>query len=353
MSHPQTSGSETDRSETALPETSETTRPEPVVIDCDPGIDDAVALLLAFASPELDVTGITTVAGNVGIGQVVDNALRLCDLIGAEPDLPVARGHAGPLARAVRVPDEPVHGEGGLGGVRLPPSARTAHPDHAVAWLAARLRACPPGGLTLIATAPLTNVAALLHAHPEAAPAIKEIVVMGGAAFAPGNVTPSAEFNFFADPEAARFVTEAGVPLRIVGLDVTRAALTTRSDIDRLLADGAPVTGAAGRMLDHLATRYARRHGVDACAVHDALAVAAAVRPDLIEWTDAWVTVECGGEFSRGKLIADVHGRTGFAPNAKVATGVDADAFRAFLISRLLRTYGADAPRSGPPAAPA
>jgi len=316
---------------------------QPVVIDCDPGIDDAVALLLAFASPELDVTGITTVAGNVGIGQVVDNALRLCDLIGVDARVPVVRGHAGPIARAVRIPDEPVHGEGGLGGVALPPSARTPNPAHAVDWLAAQLRDRGPAGTTVIATAPLTNIAALLHAHPEAASSIKEIVLMGGAAFAPGNVTPSAEFNFFADPEAARFVTEAGVPLRIVGLDVTRKALTTRADIDELLADGAPATGAAGRMLDHLATRYEQRHGVAACAVHDALAVAATVRADLIEWTDAWVTVECGGEFSRGKLIADVHGRTGLPHNAKVATGVDTDAFRTFLVSRLLRHYGADA----------
>ncbi|MFF1685815.1 nucleoside hydrolase [Streptomyces sp. NPDC058254] len=316
------------------------THPEPVVIDCDPGIDDAVALMLAFASPELDVTGITTVAGNVGIGQVVANALALCDLIGVDARVPVLRGHAGPLARAVRVPDEPVHGAGGLGGVALARSARTPHATHAVEWLAGQLRERGPAGTTVIATAPLTNIASLLHAHPEAAASIKEIVLMGGAAFAPGNVTPSAEFNFFADPEAARFVTEAGVPLRIVGLDVTRKALTTRDDIAQLLADGAPVTDAAGRMLAHLATRYEQRHGVAACAVHDALAVAAAVRPGLLEWTDAWVTVECGGEFSRGKLIADVHGRTGLPHNAKIATGVDTAAFRAFLTSRLLRHYG-------------
>ncbi|MGX1667996.1 nucleoside hydrolase [Streptomyces sp. NPDC055400] len=320
------------------------THPEPVVIDCDPGIDDAVALMLAFASPELDVTGITTVAGNVGIGQVVANALALCDLIGVDARVPVLRGHAGPIARAVRVPDEPVHGAGGLGGVELARSARTPHATHAVEWLAEQLRERGPAGTTVIATAPLTNIASLLHTRPEAAVSIKEIVLMGGAAFAPGNVTPSAEFNFFADPEAARFVTEAGVPLRIVGLDATRKALTTRDDIAQLLAGGAPVTDAAGRMLGHLAARYEQRHGVAACAVHDALAVAAAVRPDLIEWTDAWVTVECGGEFSRGKLIADVHGRMGLPHNAKIATGVDTVAFRAFLTTRLLRRYGGDTP---------
>ncbi|MGO4758113.1 nucleoside hydrolase, partial [Streptomyces sp. 2MCAF27] len=129
--------------------------------------------------------------------------------------------------------------------------------------------------------------------------------------------------------------------LHIVGLDVTRKALTPIADADALVADGAPVTTAAGQMLRHLIDRYARRHQVRACAVHDALAVAAAVRPELLEWTEAWVTVECAGEFTRGALVADVHGRTGLPPNARVATGVDAEAFRAFLMSRLRGHYGA------------
>ncbi|KAK1183352.1 nucleoside hydrolase [Streptomyces sp. NBS 14/10] len=316
--------------------------PRRVMIDCDPGIDDAIALFLAYASPELEVAGVTTVAGNVGLDQVVDNALRLCDLIGGPAAAtPVLRGHAGPLARVPRHPDEPVHGAYGLGGVELPAAARAAHPGHAVDWMAEQLRGADPGEITLIATAPLTNVAALLHIHPDTRALLREIVVMGGAAFAPGNTTPAAEFNFHADPEAARYVTESGVPLRIVGLDVTRKALTPLADADALVADGAPVTTAAGQMLRHLIDRYARRHRVRACAVHDALAVAAAVRPELLEWTEAWVTVECAGEFTRGALVADVHGRTGLAPNARVATGVDAEAFRAFLMSRLCGHYGA------------
>ncbi|MGP4011403.1 nucleoside hydrolase [Streptomyces sp. 4N124] len=316
--------------------------PARVVIDCDPGIDDAIALFLAYASPELDVAGVTTVAGNVGLDQVVDNALRLCDLIGGPAaTAPVLRGHAGPLARALRQPDEPVHGAYGLGGVQLPEAVRPVHPGHAVDWIADQVYDSGPGEITVIATAPLTNIAALLHTHPDTRERLKEIVVMGGAAFAPGNATPAAEFNFHADPEAARYVTESGVPLRIVGLDVTRKALTPLTDADVLIADGAPVTSAAGRMLRHLVERYARRHKVRACAVHDALAVAAAVRPDLLEWTDAWVTVECAGEFTRGALVADVHGRTGLPPNARVATGVDAQAFRTFLMTRLLDRYGA------------
>ncbi|WP_243982599.1 nucleoside hydrolase [Streptomyces sp. NEAU-YJ-81] len=315
--------------------------PSRVIIDCDPGIDDAIALMLAYASPELDIAGVCTVAGNVGLDQVVDNALRLCDVIGGPAaDTPVLRGYAGPLARVPRHPDEPVHGAYGLGGVELPAAGRAAQPGHAVDWMADQIRD-RPGEITLIATAPLTNVAALLHAHPDTRTRLTEIVVMGGAAFAPGNTTPAAEFNFHADPEAARYVTEAGVPLRIVGLDVTRQALTPLADAQALIADGAPVTAAAGHMLSHLIERYARRHMVRACAVHDALAVAAVVRPELLEWTPAWVTVECAGEFTRGALVADVHGRTGRSANAKVATGVDADAFRAFLMSRLRGRYGA------------
>ncbi len=194
-----------------------------------------------------------------------------------------------------------------------------------------------PGEFTLIALGPLTNVAALLHTRPDLRAAVREIVLMGGAAFAPGNVTPAAEFNFYADPEAARYVAETGVPLRIVPLDATRKALTPLEDAQTLERDGAPVTSAAGRMLRHLVERHSARSGVAACAVHDALAVAAAVQPDLLEWTEASVTVECTGEFTRGALVADVHQRTGQARNALVATGVDAAAFRELLLSRLRR----------------
>ncbi|MCO6009745.1 nucleoside hydrolase [Actinoallomurus purpureus] len=341
--------------------------PVPVLIDCDPGIDDAIALLLAFASDEITVEGVTTVAGNVGIAQATANAAQVLDAAGAPPSLPLVPGFGGPLARPERVPDEPVHGPGGLGGVTLPASRRTPAPGgaHAVHRLAAQLRS-RPGTRTLIALGPLTNVAGLLHQYPEAAEWVREIVIMGGAAFVPGNVTAAAEFNFHADPEAARYVLESGAPVRLVPLDVTRRAEVTRESADALAALGG-TTAYAGRMLAHLADRVAEReraaaerrrvltgagwpHGgpapepagpvrtgdpVAVARVHDALAVAAVLRPGLLGWTPAAASVECAGELTRGALVADVHGRTGREMTTLVATDVDADAFAALLAERL------------------
>lgn len=311
----------------------------PVIVDCDPGIDDAIALLLAFASPELDILGVSAVAGNVSVERARENLVRLCDLAGAPTGVPVLYGAVGPIARRARVADEPMHGPGGLGGVELPPSGRTAQPD-AVGWMAERLRE-RPGEITLVALGPLTNVAALLHRHPELGAAsrqgapIKEIVVMGGAAFAQGNVTPAAEFNFHADPEAARYVLESGVPIRVVGLDVTRRALTPAADIRALAEMPSRVTRAAATMLGHLAERFEARHGIAACAIHDALAVAAVIRPGLLRWTPATATVECAGEFTRGALVADVRQGAAEGSSTRIATEVDKTAFGEFLLARL------------------
>jgi inosine-uridine nucleoside N-ribohydrolase len=304
-----------------------------VLIDCDPGIDDAIALFLAFASPELAIRGVSTVAGNVSVDQAFDNATRLCDLAGAAPDLPILKGHRGPIGRVVRHPDEPVHGPGGIGGVTLAPSDRVPPRAHAVDWLAEQL--ADGGRTTVVALGPLTNIAALLHGHPEAAAGIEEIVLMGGAAFAPGNITPVAEFNFYADPEAARYVTEAGVPLRVVPLDATRKARLLPADLEPFAASTTPAAVAAHRMLEYLVRDRGTRRGLPGGAVHDVVAVAAVLWPDLLEWEDAHVTVECGGEFTRGALIVDVYGRFGCADNARVATGVDLAEFRTLLLNRI------------------
>ncbi|WP_324650101.1 nucleoside hydrolase [Georgenia sp. H159] len=307
----------------------------PVVVDCDPGLDDAVALALVAAAPELDLLGVTTVAGNVSLARTTANAGSVLELLGLPAGLAFHAGYTGPLGRYERHPDEPIHGPGGMGDVDLP-APRPPEPGHAVDWLARTVRE-RPGEVTIIAIGPLTNIAGLLHSHPDVAPLIAEVVAMGGAAYVPGNVTVTAEFNIHADPEAARYVAESGVPLRIVPLDVTRAALVTRADIDRLRAHGG-LARVAGDMLAYLARGFFASHGIEACAVHDALAVAALLDPELITWQRAAVTVECGGEFTRGTLIVDTRGRLGRETAVSVATGIDADAFRALLHSRLTGT---------------
>ncbi|MGI5121238.1 nucleoside hydrolase [Marinactinospora thermotolerans] len=304
----------------------------PVVIDCDPGVDDAIALLLALASPELHVRGVTLVAGNTSLADVERNAAQVLDLAGAPADLPLVPGLAGPVARIERIPDEPIHGAGGLGGLEPSATPRPSHAGHAVDWLAEQALAAP-GELTLVALGPLSNVAAMLARHPQAGPAFREIVVMGGAAFVQGNVTPAAEFNFFADPEAARYVLASGLPVRVVGLDVTRAALFPLEEAERLAA--LPATaGVAGGLLRDFALRYQARFGVAAVPVHDALAVAAVSHPALLGWAEGEATVECAGEVTRGALVADVR-RPERARRARIALSVDSAAFVRLLSERL------------------
>ncbi|WP_017592922.1 nucleoside hydrolase [Nocardiopsis potens] len=306
--------------------------PVPIVIDCDPGVDDAVALLLALASPELEVRGVSTVAGNVSLADVDRNAAHVLDLAGAPAGLPLVSGLAGPIARAARIRDEPMHGAGGLGGLVPQAPPRPFSAGHAVDWLAERALE-EPGGLTLVAVGPLSNVAAMLARHPQAGPALREVVVMGGAAFVQGNVTPAAEFNFHADPEAARYVLESGVPVRVVGLDVTRAALFPLASAERL-AELPGTAGTAGGLLRDFALRYRDRFGVPAVPVHDALAVAAVSHPGLLGWEEGTASVECSGELTRGALVADLR-TPDRERRVSIARTVDADAFAALLTDRL------------------
>ncbi|MFC3999989.1 nucleoside hydrolase [Nocardiopsis sediminis] len=309
----------------------------PVVIDCDPGVDDAIALLLALASPELEVRGVTTVAGNAALADVTRNAAHVLDLAGAPAGLPLVAGLAGPIARPARIADEPMHGAGGLGGLAPAGPPRAPGPGHAVDFLAEQALAAP-GALTLVAIGPLSNVAALLARHPQAGPALREIVVMGGAAFAQGNITPAAEFNFYADPEAARCVLESGVPVRVVGLDVTRAALLPLQAAEHL-AGLAGAAGAAGELLRGFVERYRERFGVAAVPVHDALALAGLIDPGLLEYGHGSATVECAGEVTRGALVADLR-TPGRSRTVRIARSVDADRFTALLTERLARHAG-------------
>ncbi|MBB4932425.1 purine nucleosidase/pyrimidine-specific ribonucleoside hydrolase [Lipingzhangella halophila] len=306
--------------------------PAPVVIDCDPGVDDAIALLLALASPELEVRGVTTVAGNVPLADVNRNAARVLDLAGAPAGLPLTSGLGGPIGRARHAHDAPVHGEGGLGGVRLPESRRQFRDTHAVDLLAEQALA-EPGALTLVAIGPLSNVAMLLRRHPDAGTALREIVVMGGAAFVQGNITPAAEFNFFADPEAARVVLESGLVVRIVGLDVTHVA-TFPTEATEQLASLPGAAGVAGTMLGDYGRRERAISGLRGTPVHDALAVAAVSHSHLLGWESGQATVECAGTVTDGALVADLltQDRT---RATRVARTVDSQGFASLLNERL------------------
>jgi pyrimidine-specific ribonucleoside hydrolase len=207
-----------------------------IIVDCDPGHDDAIALLLALASPELELLGVTTVSGNQTLAKTTANAIRVLDHLGRR-DVPVAAGAPRPLARERHVAAD-VHGETGLDGPELAPPAREPVPEHAIDWIATTLAAAP-SPVTLVATGPLANVALLLARHPGVEPKLERIVLMGGA-IAEGNVTPAAEFNIWADPEAAQRVFSSGLDVAMVGLDVTHRALLRQADVDRLAAAGAP-----------------------------------------------------------------------------------------------------------------
>ncbi|HET9737359.1 MAG TPA: nucleoside hydrolase [Solirubrobacteraceae bacterium] len=303
--------------------------PTPVLIDCDPGHDDAIALLLALASPELELLGVSTVHGNQTLELTTANALRVLEFVGS--GLPVAAGADRPLLREPAVAAE-VHGETGLDGPDLPPPRGAPVGEHAVEFLAARL-AEADRPVTLIPTGPLTNVALLLATHPEAAERIERIVLMGGA-IAEGNVTPAAEFNIWVDPEAAARVFASGLDVTMVGLDVTHRALMTGEHAERLRA-----AGRVGTLVAELWAFYHRFHsriyGLPGSPVHDAMAVAHVIRDDLVQTRHVNVEVDCASELCRGRTVVDVWGRTERPPNAHVGVDVDAEAFLELLVERI------------------
>jgi inosine-uridine nucleoside N-ribohydrolase len=303
--------------------------PIPIILDCDPGHDDAIALLLALASPELDVVGVTTVSGNQTVDKTTANALRVLEFVGRE-EIPVCAGADAPLVRE-RVVAAYVHGESGMDGPDLPPPRTSPRNRDAVDFIADEIRA-RDGRLTLVPTGPLTNVALLLALHPDARP--ERIVLMGGAV-GEGNKTPAAEFNIWADPEAARRVFESGVDTTMVGLDVTHQALIGDAHTEELRA-----RGRVGTMVAELMDFYSRFHrqfyaDLDGSPMHDPVAVAHVALPDLVEVHDAHITVDCGWEQGRGRTNVDWRGRGGHEPNAKVALRIDAERFARTVIDRV------------------
>ena len=305
-------------------------KPKKVLIDCDPGYDDAVALSLAARSPELEIVGVTCVAGNVEVEKTAANALKICHLLGLRA-APIVKGMAQPLFSELRTAAH-VHGASGLDGVALPPGDLTLHPGHAVDFLIEQIQAAP-GEITLIPLGPLTNLAMALLREPAIAANIPEIVLMGGA-LGMGNVTVSAEFNIYTDPEAAKIVFESGIPIVMVGLDVTHKAVLTHAHVTRLRQHGTPLAETFGTLLEVYLQRIAGL-GWESAALHDVVAVAAVCDPTLLLTQRMRVEIEIRGEFTRGRTVCMPVFMTAKPPNAKVGIDLDAERFFELLLTRL------------------
>jgi inosine-uridine nucleoside N-ribohydrolase len=304
--------------------------PTPIVLDCDPGHDDAIALLLALASPEVDVLGVTTTFGNQVLEKTTSNALRVLELVGRE-DVPVAAGADRPLVRDLVVAAH-VHGESGLDGPVLPAPGTDAVADSAVDFVA-RAIASAARPATLVPTGPLTNVAEYLASH--GARGIERIVLMGGA-IGEGNMPPAAEFNIWADPEAAQAVFHSGVDVTMVGLDVTHRAVTTPALQERLRATGRVGTFVAD-LVDFFTVYHRETYGWEGAPIHDAVAVAHVIGPGLLETRHRNVEVELESDLCRGRTVVDLWHRTGRPPNAHVGVALDTDGFFELLLERIAR----------------
>lgn len=302
--------------------------PTPFVLDCDPGHDDALALAVGLARPELRLLAVTTVAGNAGLAETTQNALRVLTLLG-RTDVPVAAGADGPLLRPLHVADN-VHGASGLEGADLPEPAFEARPEGAIELLRSVIGgAAKP--VTIAAVGPLTNIALLVRTHPELLERIAGIRVMGGA-ITEGNRTASAEFNIWQDPEAARIVFDCGRPITLITLDTTHQALFTAADVERLEGLGTRVASVFADLLRFFGRFHAERYGWDGSPIHDAVSVAHLAVPDLVRTVPYRVDVETVSELTRGRTVMDLYGQTGRPPNVDVGREIDRERFVDLLI---------------------
>ena len=301
----------------------------PVIVDCDPGHDDALALLLAAGDPRVRLLGVTTVAGNQTLDKTTRNALRILALAGVT-DVPVAAGCDRPLAGELTVAED-IHGTSGLDGPDLDGPVGEVAGVHGVE-LMRRLIAGSAEPVTLIATGPLTNVALLLSTHPSVVPNVDRVVFMGGSTDR-GNTTPYGEFNIVTDPEAADIVLRAGLPTTMIGLNVTHQALATAEIIAEFRGMGSRLGTTCAELMTFFASTYERVFGFDHPPVHDPIAVAAVLNPSIVHTVAAPVAVELTGAHTRGATVVDLHRRTAQPPNADVAVGLDVPAFWRLLMA--------------------
>ncbi|MEM7722253.1 MAG: nucleoside hydrolase [Pseudomonadota bacterium] len=310
--------------------------PRKIIIDTDPGQDDAVAILLALASPEdIEVLGVTAVAGNVPLPLTQKNARIVCELAG-HTDIPVFAGCDKPLAHSLTTAEH-VHGKTGLDGPVLPEPTMPLQDTHAVQYLIDTLRTEPPGTVTLCPLGPLTNIATALRDAPDIAPRIQEIVLMGGAYFEVGNITPAAEFNIYVDPEAAEIVFKSGAPITVIPLDVTHKALATAPRINAFRDMGTEVGRMVAEWTDFFERFDKEKYGSTGAPLHDPCVIAYLIAPDLFTGRHINVEIETDSKLTRGMTVADWWRVTDRPANAMFMGDVDADGFFALLTERLAR----------------
>lgn len=304
-----------------------------IIIDTDPGQDDAVAILLALASPELDILGITTVAGNGPLTRTAVNARTICE-VAKKPETKVFAGSIRPLLRPL-VTAEEVHGKTGLDGYDLPASTMPLQAQHGVDFIAETLMREEPGTVTLCALGPLTNIASALIREPKIAERLKEIVLMGGGCFEGGNITPSAEFNIYVDPHAASVVFKSGIPITMMPLDVTHKVLTTEKRIAAIRGIGTYVGEVVSAWLEFFERYDEAKYGTDGGPLHDPNVIAYLLKPELYAGRHCNVEIEISSELTMGQTVVDWWGVTDRPKNALFIKDVDADGFFTLLTERL------------------
>jgi len=304
----------------------------PIILDCDPGHDDAIALILALSTDAFTPLAVTTSAGNQTPDKTLNNALRVLTLLGRS-DIPVAGGAQKPLARELIIADN-VHGETGLDGPKLPDPGFDPVSMTAIELMASKLKESQVP-VTLVPTGPLTNIAILLTSHPELHDKIERIVLMGGAAGI-GNWTPAAEFNIYVDPEAADIVFKSGIPITMCGLDVTHEAQIMDEDIERIRAIDNPIALCVAELLDFFIVYHRDpKWGFTGAPLHDPCTIAWLLKPELFQAQDCWVGIETKGEHTQGMTVVDRYHLTGNTPNATVLFNLDRQGFVDLLVERL------------------
>src|SRR5215472_10517407 len=321
-----------------------------IILDTDPGLDDALALFLALASPEVQIEAITTVSGNVHVDLTTRNALALLELTG-RIDIPVARGCDRPILRQPVTADY-VHGQNGMGGIVLPEPQLRPVKQHAVDLMIEKIMAAPTE-ITLVPVGPLTNIAMALRREPRIAENVREVVIMGGALRVPGNVTPVAEFNIYADPHAAHMVFHAGWPIKLVALDVTQKTLLTRERVQALASTGSRVPLLIQQMVENFLNTFGQARGISAFQMHDPLCLFASFQPEIITWEPAYVDVEITSDLTLGETVAyfsnlaediDPSLEHVHSPNMLASVEVDVERFIMEFVDRIQSTFSFDKP---------
>ena len=309
-----------------------------VIMDCDPGHDDAIALLLATRSDEINILGVTTVAGNSELTHTTNNALRILNYSGVS-DIPVYAGCEKPMMRGLyRLTGAIIHGEDGLGGPNVPAPQQKAEQEHGVDFIIRALRESEEK-ITLIPTGPLTNIAMALIKAPDIKDKIEDIIIMGGAIIDPGNITSAAEFNMYVDPEAAKIVMGSGCPIHLNTLDISMKAVFYKDEIEALGARGNKISQVVCELLQFFAGTHVEHFGFYACPIHDALCVGMLIDPNLIEYKKVFCDVSVNDELTRGETVADLWGITGREPNVYMSVKVDRELFVRMITDYMQRPY--------------